>query len=122
MASKNWFKGAQVQGFSRACGDRSLRGAMLGARREGAVMEDGAHLYVTGQFSNGLTPPELREILIADLQRMGLRSGVGRIAPHMGYVRVVLLGVRPLCLKASHRAPCMRGIANLRATRWSSRT
>jgi hypothetical protein len=47
---------------------------MLGARREGAVMEDGAHLYVTGQFSNGLTPPELREILMADLQRMGVQA------------------------------------------------
>ena len=68
VASKNWFKGAQVHGFSRACRDPSLRGAMLGARREGAVMEDGAHLYVTGQFSNGLTPPELREILMADLE------------------------------------------------------
>ena len=74
MASKNWFKGAQVHGFSRACKDPSLRGAMLGARREGAVMEDGAHLYVTGQFSNGLTPPELREILMADLQRMGVQA------------------------------------------------
>ena len=73
VASKNWFKGAQVHGFSRACKDPSLRGAMLGARREGAVMEDGAHLYVTGQFSNGLTPPELREILMADLQRMGVQ-------------------------------------------------
>lgn len=73
VASKNWFKGAQVHGFSRACKDPSLRGAMLGARREGAMMEDGAHLYVTGQFSNGLTPPELREILMADLQRMGVQ-------------------------------------------------
>ena len=74
MASKNWFKGAQVHGYSRACKDPSLRGAMLGSRREGDVMEDGAHLYVTGQFSNGeLTPAELREILQADLDRLGVK-------------------------------------------------
>ena len=73
VASKNWFKGAQVHGYSRACKDPSLRGAILGARREGSVLEDGAHLYVTGQFSNSLTPPELREILMSDLQRMGVQ-------------------------------------------------
>jgi protoporphyrinogen oxidase len=73
VASKNWFQGAQVHGYSRACKDPSLRGAMLGARREGDVMEDGSSLYVTGQFSNGLTPPELREILMADLERLGVK-------------------------------------------------
>lgn len=73
VASKNWFKAAQVHGYSRACKDPSLRGAILGARREGSVLEDGAHLYVTGQFSNSLTPPELREILMSDLQRMGVQ-------------------------------------------------
>ena len=72
VSSKNWFTGAQVHGYSRACKDPSLRGAMLGARREGEVMEDGASLYVTGQFSNGLTPAELREILVADLERLGV--------------------------------------------------
>ena len=46
---------------------------MLGSRREGDVMEDGARLYVTGQFSNGLTPPELREILLADIERLGVK-------------------------------------------------
>lgn len=74
VAANNWFKGAQVHGYSRACKDPSLRGSILGARREGSMMEDGAHLYVTGQFSNGLTPPELREILVADLQRMGVQA------------------------------------------------
>lgn len=74
VSSKNWFTGAQVHGYSRACKDPSLRGAMLGSRREGDVMEDGAHLYVTGQFSNGeLTPAELREILQADLDRLGVK-------------------------------------------------
>lgn len=73
VSSKNWFKGAQVHGYSRACKDPGLRGAMLGSRREGDVMEDGSHLYVTGQFSNGdLTPAELREILEADLRRLGV--------------------------------------------------
>ena len=72
VSSKNWFTGAQVHGYSRACKDPSLRGAMLGSRREGEMTEDGAHLYVTGQFSNGLTPPELREILLADLERLGV--------------------------------------------------
>jgi hypothetical protein len=72
VSSKNWFKGAQVHGYSRACKDPALRGAMLGSRREGEVMEDGARLYVTGQFSNGLTPPELREILLADIERLGV--------------------------------------------------
>lgn len=72
VSSKNWFTGAQVHGYSRACKDPSLRGAMLGSRREGDVMEDGARLYVTGQFSNGLTPPELREILLADIERLGV--------------------------------------------------
>lgn len=74
VASKNWFQGAQVHGYSRACKDPSLRGAMLGSRREGDVMEDGASLYVTGQFSNGLTPPELREILLADIERLGVTA------------------------------------------------
>ncbi len=73
VASKNWFTGAQVHGYSRACKDPSLRGAMLGSRREGDVMEDGARLYVTGQFSNGLTPPELREILLSDIERLGVQ-------------------------------------------------
>jgi len=72
VSSKNWFTGAQVHGYSRACKDPSLRGAMLGSRREGDEMEDGARLYVTGQFSNGLTPPELREILLADIERLGV--------------------------------------------------
>lgn len=72
VSSKNWFTGAQVHGYSRACKDPSLRGAMLGSRREGEVMEDGARLYVTGQFSNGLTPPELREILLSDIERLGV--------------------------------------------------
>lgn len=75
VSSKNWFKGAQVHGYSRACKDPSLRGAMLGSRREGGVMEDGASLYVTGQFSNGeLTPAELREILVSDLTRLGVKA------------------------------------------------
>jgi len=73
VSSKNWFTGAQVHGYSRACKDPSLRGAMLGSRREGDVMEDGARLYVTGQFSNGLTPPELREILLSDIERLGVQ-------------------------------------------------
>lgn len=73
VSSKNWFTGAQVHGYSRACKDPSLRGAMLGSRREGDEMEDGARLYVTGQFSNGLTPPELREILLADIERLGVK-------------------------------------------------
>ncbi|WP_291205902.1 FAD-dependent oxidoreductase [Hyphomonas sp.] len=72
VSSKNWFTGAQVHGYSRACKNPSLRGAMLGSRREGEVMEDGARLYVTGQFSNGLTPPELREILLSDIERLGV--------------------------------------------------
>jgi len=73
VSSKNWFTGAQVHGYSRACKDPSLRGAMLGSRREGDVMENGARLYVTGQFSNGLTAPELREILLADIERLGVK-------------------------------------------------
>ena len=74
VASKNWCTGARVHGYSRACKDPSLRGAILGARREGGVLDDGARLYVTGQFSNSLTPPELREILLSDLQRMGVQA------------------------------------------------
>lgn len=72
VSSKNWFKDVQVHGYSRAGKDRSQRGAVLGARREGGVMEDGAHLYVTGQFSNDLTPAELREIVESDLKRLGV--------------------------------------------------
>lgn len=37
-------------------------------------MEDGARLYVTGQFSNRLMPHELCEILVADLERMGVKA------------------------------------------------
>lgn len=76
VSSKNWFKGAQVHGYSRACKDPALRGAMLGSRREGDVMEDGAALYVTGQFSNALTPPELREVLLADIAGLGVKADV----------------------------------------------
>jgi hypothetical protein len=76
VASKNWFTGAQVHGYSRACKDPSLRGALLGARREGDALEDGARLYVTGQFSNNLTPAELREILMSDIAALGVRADV----------------------------------------------
>lgn len=76
VSSKNWFTKAQVHGYSRACKDPSLRGAMLGSRREGDQLEDGARLYVTGQFSNSLTPAELREILEADLTSLGVDANV----------------------------------------------
>ena len=76
VASKNWFTGAQVHGYSRACKDPSLRGAMLGSRREGEALEDGARLYVTGQFSNNLTPAELREILLSDITALGVEADV----------------------------------------------
>ncbi len=72
VASRDWFTDAQVHGYSRACKSPSMRGALLGARREGGVMENGARLYVTGQFSNRLTPSELREILLADIARLGV--------------------------------------------------
>lgn len=76
VASKNWFTGAQVHGYSRACKDPSLRGALLGVRREGEELEDGARLYVTGQFSNNLTPAELREILMSDITALGVQADV----------------------------------------------
>ena len=49
---------------------------MLGSRREGEALEDGARLYVTGQFSNSLTPPELREILLSDITALGVDADV----------------------------------------------
>ncbi|KCZ94336.1 FAD-dependent oxidoreductase [Hyphomonas johnsonii] len=66
IASNDWFTGHQVIGYSRASRDSSLRGAILGGRAEGESADLGGRLYVTGQFSDGLTPDELREILYAD--------------------------------------------------------
>lgn len=51
--------------------DSTRKGAILGGRREGESEELGGRLYVTGQFSTGLTAPELREILLADAEKHG---------------------------------------------------
>lgn len=66
IASNDWFTGHQVIGYSRASRSSELRGAILGGRAEGESSDLGGRLYVTGQFSDGLTPDELREILFAD--------------------------------------------------------
>ncbi|MBR9806975.1 MAG: FAD-dependent oxidoreductase [Alphaproteobacteria bacterium] len=66
FSSPDWFEGYQVIGFSRASRDSSLRGAILGGRREGESEDLGGKLYVTGQFSKDLEPSELREILQAE--------------------------------------------------------
>lgn len=66
ITSNDWFTGHQVIGYSRASRSSELRGAILGGRAEGESTELGGRLYVTGQFSDGLSPEELREILFAD--------------------------------------------------------
>jgi hypothetical protein len=71
LASNDWFTGHQVIGYSRASKDSSLQGAILGGRAEGESADLGGRLYVTGQFSESLTPEELREILHADAAHIG---------------------------------------------------
>lgn len=71
LTSPDWFDGYQVIGYSRASRDSSLKGAILGGRREGESEELGGRLYVTGQFSRGLEPSELREILKAEADLHG---------------------------------------------------
>lgn len=71
LASNDWFTGHQVIGYSRASKDSSLQGAILGGRAEGESADLGGRLYVTGQFSESLTPEELREILYADATHLG---------------------------------------------------
>ena len=71
LASNDWFTGHQVIGYSRASKDSSLQGAILGGRAEGESADLGGRLYVTGQFSESLTPEELREILHADAAHLG---------------------------------------------------
>ena len=71
FSSPDWFDGYQVIGFSRASRDSSLRGAILGGRREGESEQLGGRLYVTGQFSKDLEPSELRELLLAEADYHG---------------------------------------------------
>lgn len=71
LTSPDWFDGYMIIGYSEASMDSSRKGAILGGRREGESEELGGRLYVTGQFSTGLTPAELREILEADAAKHG---------------------------------------------------
>jgi hypothetical protein len=71
LTSPDWFDGHMIIGYSEASMDSSRKGAILGGRREGESEELGGRLYVTGQFSTGLTPAELREILMADAEKHG---------------------------------------------------
>jgi hypothetical protein len=71
LTSPDWFEGHMIIGYSEASMDSTRKGAILGGRREGESEELGGRLYVTGQFSTGLTAPELREILLADAEKHG---------------------------------------------------
>ena len=71
FSSKNWFSGYKVCGFSYGLVDSSRVGALIGARYECEDKDLGGHMYVSGQFSKGLTQPELAEILHSDAKRHG---------------------------------------------------
>ncbi|MEZ5997852.1 MAG: hypothetical protein R3B98_04085 [Hyphomonas sp.] len=63
LSSPDWFDKYQVMGFSEAARGPDRLGAMLGARLEGESSDLGGRLYITGQFSRGLTHEELRDIM-----------------------------------------------------------
>ncbi|MEZ5947376.1 MAG: FAD-dependent oxidoreductase [Hyphomonas sp.] len=63
LSSSDWFDKYQVMGFSDAARGPDRLGAMLGARLEGESADLGGRLYITGQFSRGLSHEELRDIM-----------------------------------------------------------
>ncbi|MCA8902508.1 MAG: FAD-dependent oxidoreductase [Hyphomonas sp.] len=71
LSSPDWFDKYQVMGFSQAARGPDRLGAMLGARREGESADLGGRLYITGQFSRGLTHEELRDIMRAEADQLG---------------------------------------------------
>ena len=73
VSVENWFTDHRVSGLSAALAPGVEGGKMIGGRYEGFENDLGGHLYVTGQVSDGLTDPELREILDADISEQGAR-------------------------------------------------
>ena len=73
VSAEDWFTDHRVSGLSAALAPGVEGGKMIGGRYEGFEAELGGHLYVTGQVSDDLTLPELREILEADIAGQGAR-------------------------------------------------
>ena len=71
LSSPDWFDQYQVMGFSDAARGPDRLGAMLGARWEGESADLGGRLYITGQFSRGLSHEELRDIMREEAVRHG---------------------------------------------------
>lgn len=72
IASDNWFKHWHVEGYSDTVKPGASLGKLVGARLETHEPELGGDLYVTGQLSRGLSPDELKEIALADLDAAGV--------------------------------------------------
>lgn len=72
IASDNWFTHWHVEGYSDTVKPGASLGRLVGARLEAHEPELGGHLYVTGQLSRGLSPDELREIALSELDRAGV--------------------------------------------------
>ena len=73
IASDNWFRDWQTEGYSDAVRPGAGLGPLVGARLEDHEPELGGHLYVTGQLSRGLEPSEVREIAEAHFAGAGIR-------------------------------------------------
>ncbi len=73
VAVKDWFTAHPVEAYSTPIVNPDEIGRLVSARREGEEPELGGWLYVTGQYAGDYTPIELREILLADIERRGGR-------------------------------------------------
>ncbi|MEO0981842.1 MAG: FAD-dependent oxidoreductase [Pseudomonadota bacterium] len=72
IAADNWFTEWHVEAYSDTARPGAPLGKLLGARRETIEPELGGRIYVIGQLSRGLTPEELRDIALSDLERVGV--------------------------------------------------
>jgi hypothetical protein len=73
IAADGWFRDHPVEAWSDALVPQSRAGRLLSARYEGHDPELGGHLYITGQYGNGLEPDEAVEILRGELAAFGAR-------------------------------------------------
>jgi predicted NAD/FAD-binding protein len=72
IASRNWFQDWDVEAYSSPVRPGASYGELLGARFEGTEDELGGNLYITGQLPGELTSAELKELVLADLERHGV--------------------------------------------------
>lgn len=73
LAVEGWFVEEHIRNYARAYRDDAEPGMMIAARREGHVPELGGALYIVGQFPGSFSEAELRDMVIADVERDGGR-------------------------------------------------